>query len=66
MNNGYPLGVISDLHNSPNWYQHPELVGAQGNMGFILFVDGAQVYRTAKYSATPVWLMNANLAPSER
>jgi hypothetical protein len=66
LNNGYPLGVMSDLHASPNWYQHPELLVAEGHLGFILFLDGAQVYRTANYSATPVFLMNANLSPTER
>lgn len=46
--------------------QHSDLVQPHGNIGLALFTDGANVYRTASYSATPVFLMNTNLPPSER
>lgn len=62
----HQFGVISDIYDSPNWKKHPELIPASGNMGLLMFIDGANVYKTAKHSATPVFLMNANLPPLER
>jgi hypothetical protein len=58
--------IASDIYDSDVWNKHPELADADGNMGFVLFLDGVNVYQCGNYTGYPVFLMNANLSPKER
>lgn len=58
-------GLMKDIYDTPNWQKH-NCLQTRGNMGFVLNADGMAIFKSAKSSLWPIWLMNANLAPHLR